>query len=232
MKAVSETVGQMIAERPARARVFEEAGIDCSALGQQTLAEACRKKGLDPDSILDRLIEVDRKEDSAVRNWSEIPLGDLCDCIETTLHSQLKRELPRVGVLLYRVAEGHGERHPELTRVLELYSLFSGDLKMQMTKEEETLFPLIRELERTCSADQNLFRMLEQMEIEHECTNQALREMRSLTHDFNPPADASDAYRAVLDALRNLENHLQEHFGIENNVLFPRVFQMQFAATV
>jgi regulator of cell morphogenesis and NO signaling len=201
-------------------------------LGQQTLAEACRKKGLDPDNILDRLIEMDRKEDSAVRNWSEIPLGELCDCIETTLHSQLKQELPRVGVLLYRVAEGHGERHPELCRVLELYSLFSGDLKMHMTKEEEMLFPLIRELERTGSADQELFSMLERLEIEHECANQALREMRSLTRDFNPPADASDCYRAVLDALRNLENLLQEHFGIENNVLFPRVFQMQFAATV
>jgi len=232
MKAVSETVGQMIAERPARARVFEEAGIDYSNVGQQTLAEACRKKGLDPDSILDRLIEGDRKEDSAVRNWSEIPLGELCDCIETTFHTHLKEELPRVGVLLYRVAEGHGERHHELNRVLELYSLFSGELKMHMMKEEETLFPFIRELERSGSADEDLFRMLEQLEIEHQCASQALREMRSLTHDFHPPADACDAYRAVLDALRSLEDILQEHFGIENNVLFPRVFQMQFAATV
>ncbi len=231
MKARSETVGQMVANRPARVQVFEEAGIDYSN-GEQTLAEACRKKGLDPDSILDRLIELDRKQDSAERNWSEIPLRELCDCIESTFHCQLKTELPRVGILLYRVAEGHAERHHELSRVLELFSLFSGDLKMHMLKEEETLFPLIRELEQTGSADQDLFRMLEQIEIEHECASQSLREMRSLTRDFNPPADACDAYRAVLEALRNLESVLQEHFGLENNILFPRVFQMQFTATV
>jgi len=232
MKTLSETVGQMVAERPARAHVFEEAGIDYSKVGEQTLAEACRKKGLDPDSLLDRLVEMDRKEDSAERNWSEIPLAELCDCIETTFHRQLKTELPRIGILLYRVTEGLGNRHHELHRVLELYSLFSGDLKMHMMREEETLFPLIRELERTGSADQDLFRMLEQMEIEHECASQSLREMRSLTRDFNPPADACDTYRAVLDALRNLESVLHEHFGLENNVLFPRVFQMQFAGSV
>src|SRR5580698_2080698 len=146
MSSVSEKVGQMVAERPGRARVFEEAGIDYCSVGQQTLAEACRKRGLDPDSVLDRLAAVDRKEDSAVRNWSEIPLGDLCDCIEAMFHGQLKEELPRIGILLYRVSEGHGQRHPELNRVLELYSHFSGDLKLHMIKEEETLFPLIKEL--------------------------------------------------------------------------------------
>jgi regulator of cell morphogenesis and NO signaling len=229
MTAMTETVGQMVAERPARARVFDEAGIDYGH-GEQTLAEACRRRGIDPDSIIDRLMALDRNGDSAVRNWSEISLADLCDTIVTSFHEPLKNELLRIGTLLFRVAEGDGERYPELNRILQLFSLFSGDLKMHMTKEEAVLFPLIKELETDGdAAAADLSAAIEQLEVEHQTAVRALAEMRELTCDFCPPGGACDAHRAVLDALQGLEHNLHEHFGIENNILFPRVFQMQFA---
>lgn len=218
----------MVAERPARARVFEEAGIDYCE-GEQTLSEACRHRGVDPDSILNRLENADRKADSAIRNWSEIPLGELCDCIVHVYHDPLKQELPRIGMLLYRVAEGDGTRHPELNRVLELFSLFSGDMKLLMTKEEEVLFPMIAEIGDE-PLGHHFAESIARFEAEHEQIGHALDEIRQLTHDFNPPSEACSTYKAVLDALRNLDRDLHEHTGIENNILFPRVFQMLFAA--
>lgn len=227
MTTYSRTMREMVAERPARARVFEEAGIDyCS--DEQTLTEACHSRGVDPDNILDRLENADRKADSAVRNWAEIPLGELCDCIVKVYHAPLKQELPRIGMLLYRVAEGDGERHPELHRVLELFSLFSGDLKLHLTKEEEIFFRMVTEIEADAH-DHDLSKLIECLEAEHEHALHALDEMRNLTHDFNPPSDACSTYKAVMDALRNLTRDLHEHLGIENNILFPRVFRSQFA---
>jgi regulator of cell morphogenesis and NO signaling len=230
MTALSETVGRMVAESPARARLLEDAGIDY-CLGEQTLAEACERGGVDPESLLDQLEALDRNQDSAVRNWSEITLSALCDAIVHEFHDSLREELPRIGLLLCRVAEGDSARHPELNRILELFSLFSGDLKLHMTKEEETVFPLIRKLESRREACSDLTEMVARLELEHASAVRSLDNMREWTHDFCPPGDACGAYRAVLDALQALERNLRDHFSVENNVLFPRVFQLQFVGT-
>ena len=229
MTALTERVGQMVAEEDfPRRGAFADAGIDYDH-GEQTLAEACRRRGVDPDSIIDRLMALDRNGDSAVRNWAEMSLGDMCDDIVTTFHEPLKNDLPRIGTLLFRVAEGDSERHPELNRMLELFSQFSGELKLHMAKEESSLFPLIKELEADRDASvEDLSDAIEKLECEHETARRALDEMRELTRDFCAPDGACDAHRAVFDALQDLERSLLEHFGIENNIVFPRVFQLQF----
>jgi regulator of cell morphogenesis and NO signaling len=175
---------------------------------------------------------IDRLSDSTIRNWSEESLGNLCNYIVNTHHAFLKQELPRIGLLLYHVAEGDGHRHPELHRVLELFSLFAGDMKRRMEKEETLLFPLIKEIEMTQGQVEGigdeLIHPVELMEGEHEQAGRALEEMRHLTHDYQPPRGACETYRAVLSAMSELEQDIHEHFGLENNILFPRACQMQF----
>ena len=42
---IDDTVGAVVARRPALSRVFEQMGIDYCCGGKKTLGEACRKKG-------------------------------------------------------------------------------------------------------------------------------------------------------------------------------------------
>ena len=42
-----ETVGHLVVERPSRARVFEQLGLDYCCGGNKSLSQACREKGLD-----------------------------------------------------------------------------------------------------------------------------------------------------------------------------------------
>lgn len=225
MMTLSETVGQMVAERPMRARIFEEAGIDYCCGHDQTLEEACWRTGNDPESLLDRFAAIDR--DRSQRNWSDISLSELCDDIVATYQQPLREELPRIGMLLYHVAEGHGFRHPELNRVLELFSLLSGDLKLHMTREDEFVFPMIADRESGRPVDEeDLVQIIERLELEHGAAAQTLDEIRQLTQDFHIPADACGTYRTVLESLQGLSRDLQELNGIEENILFPRVLQM------
>jgi regulator of cell morphogenesis and NO signaling len=55
MTTMHETVGELVAERPGWARVFEELGIDYCCGGQRTLREACERRGLSLDAVLRRL---------------------------------------------------------------------------------------------------------------------------------------------------------------------------------
>jgi regulator of cell morphogenesis and NO signaling len=47
--------------------------------------------------------------------------------------------------------------------------------------------------------------------------------MRELTGGYEPPADACNTYRAMLDGLAELERDTHLHIHEENNVLFPKV---------
>ncbi len=107
-------VGQLVAERPARARVFERFGIDYCCGGRQPLAEASAARGLDPELVAAALRESDAEPPAAdERNWSQAGLAELADHIEATHHAWLRAELPRLAGLAAKVADVHGPRHPE-----------------------------------------------------------------------------------------------------------------------
>src|SRR5829696_9813953 len=129
---LNQTVGRLVAERPERARVFEEFEIDYCCGGRRTLRDACRHRRLDPELVRRRLAEADAGTPAPLRDWADAPTADLIDHIVAAHHGYLKAELPRVSGLLVKVARAHGDRHPELLRVLEAYTPFARDLTQHM----------------------------------------------------------------------------------------------------
>src|SRR5689334_10558084 len=86
------TVGQLVVERPSRARVFERLGIDYCCGGKQPLRLACEQKKLDYDAVLTELEQDQVAPEAGARNWASASLADLCDHIEQTHHAYLKQE--------------------------------------------------------------------------------------------------------------------------------------------
>jgi len=228
------TVGQLVAERPSRSRVFERHGIDFCCGGGQTLAEACSKRGLDPNQILSELEDADASTaETEIADWSSAPLADLIDHILGTHHAYLRNELPRLSAMVLKVAEVHGERHPELARVQSIFATLRQELVSHMMKEEQILFPGIKMLEGTaddiavpfCGVQGPVRVMI----LEHENAGDALGQLRALTGDYTAPDDGCNTYRAMLDGLRELEADLHMHIHKENNILFPRALELESA---
>src|SRR4051812_34078919 len=91
-------VGLMVAEQPARARVFDRFGIDYCCGGRVALARACAAKGLDVESVLRGLAACDDQARSAeTDDWFPASMGELVDFIVATHHAYLRRELPRLS---------------------------------------------------------------------------------------------------------------------------------------
>jgi regulator of cell morphogenesis and NO signaling len=97
---------------------------------------------------------------------------------------------------------------------------------MHMMKEEQMLFPMIRQLEAAASAPSfhcgRLRNPITVMEHEHDDAGQALARLRGLSNGYTPPADACNTFRAWIQGLAELESDLHEHIHEENNILFPR----------
>jgi regulator of cell morphogenesis and NO signaling len=226
------TVGELVVERPSRARVFEKLGIDYCCGGKKPLHQACRERNLDHAAVID---ELEQEQATAPaqgeRNWASASLTDLCDHIEQTHHHYLKEELPRLAFLTTKVASRHGETRPALTEVQRVFAELKAEMDSHMMKEERILFPLCRQLdiadELPATHCGSVGNPIEVMIREHEHAGDALAQIRTLTDNYTCPPDACNTYRALFDALEHLEHDLHAHVHKENNILFPKAIRLE-----
>ena len=224
-------IGEIVAEKISRSRVFEKYGLDYCCGGHASLDQACQEKGIDPKDILNALLESDadiKEEDST--DWRKTELTELADHIETTHHVFLNKELPRLSELMTKVVNAHSERHPELTEVADTLQELREELVQHLGKEEQVLFPIIRQMESSddtnfhCGEVANPIRV---MELEHNNAGSALVRLRTLTNGFRIPEDACPTYQALLVGLNEMELDLHHHILKENTILFPRAIALE-----
>lgn len=222
------TVGELVAQRPSRGRVFERYGIDYCCGGNESLENSCASKKVDVQSVLKALSENDQCTTPAETqevDWTKASLTELVDHIQSTHHAYLKHELPRLSALTNKVAAVHHVRHPEVIEVRDRFNAMRGELESHCQKEEDQLFPACRKLDQHGQKREKLelAQQIQQLEDEHESAGAALAQLRALTHDYHVPADGCNTYRAMLDGLRDLELDLHSHINKENYALYPKV---------
>jgi regulator of cell morphogenesis and NO signaling len=232
----STSLGALLAERPARARLFERLRFDYCCHGAQTLTEACARRGLHPDTVcalLEALDDApdDRLEPLEVFDWRRASIAKLCEHIVSVHHDGLRRELPHIAELLAKVERVHGRGHPELHDLQRLFAATRAELEHHLELEERALFPICRSLEAHDDSGAELDEgALVLLEDDHSNTGDALAAIRELADDYNPAGALCGTHRALLNALHALELDLHQHIHEENNVLFPRVRALASAA--
>jgi len=227
----SETpIGQIVAEHPSSAHLFERLGVDYCCGGDRSLRTACAKEGLDADTVI-RMLEADvdlvasEGSGSAEIDWTTAPLDVLINHIEETHHAYLRRELPRLESLLEKVAHVHGTDAPWVVSVKDVFTELKPSMEAHIEKEEEIVFPFIRACAEDASTpgpDALGGDPIALMEEEHDETGAALKRMRTLSHDFTIPEWGCNSFRAVMDGLEALETDTHQHVHKENSILFPR----------
>jgi regulator of cell morphogenesis and NO signaling len=207
--------------------------IDSCCGGHRTLAETCAEKGIDPESVLSRLMTDSPESDpvAAVVEGMDGSLSEAVDHLLQTHHTYLKEALPRLAALLDKVVNAHVARHPELNTVQELYGELRADLEPHLMKEEQVLFPMIKQLESSggaaelhCGPLQNPIRV---MLAEHERALTLFERIRATARNFKMPEDGCESYRLLLTGLDELEMDTLLHIQKENEILFPQVLTMQ-----
>jgi len=233
--STEKTVGQMVAENPEAARIFEQAGIDYCCGGQRSLEEACSKARMSFNEVTTLLEQASANRTAADRDWLRASQAELVEHIIGKHHSYVRQELPRLTALIAKVRGVHGANHPELEQVARIFAEISNEMTMHMMKEENILFPYILEMERAAEGRgerpiamfgtvQNPVRM---MMMEHDSAGANVKALRELSGDFTPPADACTSYRVLYEALAAFEADLHQHIHLENNILFPRAIEME-----
>ncbi len=225
------TVGELVVQRPPRAEVFERYSIDYCCSGQRTLAEACGAASVATETILQELEQSDAKCEPESPTWNT--LTELAEHIVASHHGFLREQLPRISELIAKVVAAHGSAQPKLGQVQQAFAALRAELEPHMLKEEQVLFPAIRQMEATGGAVKFPFGTVNNpihcMMKEHSAAGDGLSTLRELTGNFQPPAGACPTYHAMLDGLQRLEADTHQHIHLENNILFPKAAELEAA---
>ena len=221
-------LGELVTDDFRVAEVFKHAGIDFCCGGKKTLEQACREKNIDLKSIEEAIDAIEQTPALSNINFKDWEPGFLADYIVNTHHKYVVKTLPDLIYYTKKIASVHGQYHPELIKVAEIFEEISKELQQHLQKEEEVLFPAIRSAAQGSTPElQSIIRSeIERMSNEHEFAGGAMDKINELTAGYMVPQDGCNSYQVAFKMLRQFEDDLHIHVHLENNILYPRALKL------
>lgn len=226
-----ERIGKVVIDFPKATEVFMKYEIDFCCGGDRSVETAINEdnKEAGVEKILTEVNEAYDNflsEDYKQTDWEDKSMTELLEFVENTHHAFMKKELPITEELLLKIFKVHFKEGEELlTEVYRLFSLLKLDISTHLIKEEEDLFPLIKEYEQTKDKDilKEVITTLEDTEAEHDAAGDILKNLRKLTDNYTVPEYGCTTFQIVYDKLQEIESDLFHHIHLENNILFYKL---------
>ncbi|TWJ01655.1 regulator of cell morphogenesis and NO signaling [Mucilaginibacter frigoritolerans] len=228
-----ETIGEIVARDYSKATVFKTLGIDFSCGGKLTIADACKQHGLVEEEVLQQLnnvIALSGMPDMDFQSWD---IGFMCKYMIQLHHLYLKNNTPFIQELSHKICKTYAEKHREIIRITEVFEYTSNLLMQNMVKEEQSVFPYIIALNNAYKNGSIIKEaspvsiLIYLMEAEHEKVAENFRELRSLTNNYQLPQYVPHSYGILYKMLQEYEDDVYLHLHLENNILYPKVIQME-----
>lgn len=146
----------------------------------------------------------------------ESSLSELSARIEETHHTYLEKTMPEAAGLLATILRVHGLSHPELFQVYRIFGSLKTESESHRILQEYMLFPLLEEEEEKEQAKA----LIDQSVKENEGMLAVARELSRLTDGYRPPKDACPTFRKAYALLKEIDQDLQKHLNLENQMLF------------
>jgi len=226
-------ISELVAEDTRTARVFQHAGIDFCCKGYKTIEEACKDRKIELSKLLAELKEAVGERCEDVVDFNGMSLDKLANYIEHTHHSYVRIKIEEIKPLLEKIVKAHGQKHPELSVIEKLFLQSEEELIQHMIKEEKVLFPYIRQVVKlkqngstntTIGSAENPIKI---MKHDHETEAVRFRTISQLSNNYTPPSTACNTYRLAYTLLKEFQSDLFMHLHLENNVLFPKVLELE-----
>lgn len=228
-------VSEIVIQNYKAASLLLKYNIDFCCNGNITLLEASTISGIDIQQFLDELAPILEHKDPDTEYINQLSLTDLSVHIEEQHHKYVHQSIQPLKSNLDLICETHGERHPEIFEIRDLFHQSAGELVMHMQREELTLFPFIKRMEISQKEGSPLPRThfgsvtnpVARMMADHQNEGDRFIKIKDLSNNYTPPTDGSSAFFSTYQHLREFEQDLYRHIHLENNILFPRAIELE-----
>ncbi|MDB3887412.1 iron-sulfur cluster repair di-iron protein [bacterium] len=230
----NKTVAEIVTENIKTADIFKKNGIDFCCGGHVSVQEICAKKGVDYALIKEEIINIDTPT-TGNQDFNSWDLDFLTDYILNTHHKYVPEASSLIIQYSDKVAKVHGHHYTQTIEINKLFHTLAVELDSHMQKEEQVLFPYIKELVKAKKEGTPLIpahfgsiqNPINVMDEEHTGAGDIIRQIKELTNNFTPPEDACNTFRALYAKLEEFQNDLFQHIHLENNILFPKSISLE-----
>ncbi|MDU9299468.1 iron-sulfur cluster repair di-iron protein ScdA [Staphylococcus pseudintermedius] len=222
MIATQDKVADIVTHYPKTADVFRKHGIDFCCGGQISLEEAVSnhpKLSLTP--LLQELEDASQQQGEGMQpQYLSVP--SLIQYIQARYHDTLREEFKQLTPYVTKLSRVHGPNHPNLVTLKSTFDAFKSAMLTHTDEEDQNAFP---KLVRSANGEtvEDIDAVVQSVVDDHDEAGALLQQMRELTHDFQPPAEACGTWRLVYDRIAHLERETHAHVHLENHVLFPKI---------
>lgn len=236
MKIEAKTsVGSIVKENFRTAKVFEKNGIDFCCAGAQTMEKACTDNKIDINILIADLQETMQESDPETEYINRLSINELVEYILKRHHAYVKEETPELSYLVDKIANVHGDSHPELSTVKKEFDEAAIKLGSHLKDEEEKLFPYIKLLVESHESgkalvkdsDFSLHALLDGMMDEHTAEGDRFERLSKLTNDYAIPSDVCNTFLVTYNRLKAFQDDLHRHVHLENNLLYPKALELE-----
>ncbi|HDT9057206.1 TPA: iron-sulfur cluster repair di-iron protein ScdA [Staphylococcus pseudintermedius] len=220
--ATQDKVADIVTHYPKTADVFRKHGIDFCCGGQISLEEAVSnhpKLSLTP--LLQELEDASQQQGEGMQpQYLSVP--SLIQYIQARYHDTLREEFKQLTPYVTKLSRVHGPNHPNLVTLKSTFDAFKSAMLTHTDEEDQNAFP---KLVRSANGEtvEDIDAVVQSLVDDHDEAGALLQQMRELTHDFQPPAEACGTWRLVYDRIAHLERETHAHVHLENHVLFPKI---------
>lgn len=222
MIATQDKVADIVTHYPKTADVFRKHGIDFCCGRQISLEEAVSnhpKLSLTP--LLQELEDASQQQGEGMQpQYLSVP--SLIQYIQARYHDTLREEFKQLTPYVTKLSRVHGPNHPNLVTLKSTFDAFKSAMLTHTDEEDQNAFP---KLVRSANGEtvEDIDAVVQSLVDDHDEAGALLQQMRELTHDFQPPAEACGTWRLVYDRIAHLERETHAHVHLENHVLFPKI---------
>jgi len=222
------SVGEIVANDFRTSSIFKKAGIDFCCGGKQSFSDACNEKSINPVQLENEILKITKEPVNEFVNFKNWDVVFLSDYIVNTHHKFVLKNLPDLVFYTQKIANVHGDHHPELVEIANLFRKINAELLQHLKNEEEVLFPAIKEAVHTNSpkAKETIVSEIARMTDEHEFAGGAMDDINVITKGYQVPEDGCNTYRVAFKMLEQFEDDLHTHVHLENNILYPKALSL------
>lgn len=210
-------VGALARRHPTLIALFEELEIDYACKGGRTLRDAATYAGHDASQVLQIV--------RATAGQPEEDKGTLAELIHQIItdHHKFASDQSRI---IQKQLNSMVDPPEDVRRITRIFKALAVAIDTHMLREERQLFPPIEALELHPHRIRfgSMSRPLLAEFVEHDLVHEWLARIRELSLRLR---SAKYPHTDVLDALDAFDHDAHRHMHLENNVLIPRVVEME-----
>jgi regulator of cell morphogenesis and NO signaling len=226
---INKSLGDLVTDFPAIVSTMNKYKIDYCCGGKDKLKEAIIALDLNELEVMKELeLSVVQFNETAksTKLWGDESMNNIIDFILNTHHVFMKETLGELNFLMFKILKVHFRTEGEtLLKVHSLFGQLKTELEAHLVKEEENLFPMILEYEK--SHDPGLLseirKYINETESEHDTAGDVFKELETITDNYTAPDGACPTFLRTYNLLNALEKDTFNHIHMENSILFGKL---------